>query len=1648
MKRNISAARISQTLHRLGRSVGLTINQMNRLGKLAITVNDVRNLTVAQITRTLSVDKDKAAKLIAAAHFAVLPDMPLSLATRFARDGMTIDDIANDSLSQLLERYKATPGVTARRLVRWGVAASSTYASVAPKFGAAKAPAEREVLLPRKVIVTQESTWRDVAESVYGLRDDDAESWAASLALVNRSQPDERIRSGAVALLPVKLEMRPHLPQVEEGVQSLREFAPYLDDHQAMTLATEGFLSPKHLIASVWNPSVLLNGACGMGAPLMRQLQTHAVLSAMDEIGPEVAYYLSITRPRTLQELAVTEVFDLAAEIERAVILDELIMRDDTHYFDLARRIVGSIVNLFPKWPFPLPGEGSVCSRDVPSTAHIENYYSIRFAPAGHSAEMLRLELSTKNQWLAEVDDYFAQAEQAQQTSAHVERGLQIARINLDDLRQWGGNIFNATRIETLTLLRDFIRDNARIVDLLASLADGHESFHVREYGLALAAYERVETWFTTLAPRQDPPEGNEIWWRNQIDNNVFKPAFLYYYEQMAGSLAGQLTYKPVHDYYGVRAAAHNRSSVLDHLHIELTDYNRYRLAPALIGAPAVPFTKFLYYVHNFLLPLAKGDCYAKLGNFCEALDLYMRVYSEESLINRISPTDESTIVSNIRGGAGPSYPSLTSFAVAVPANDQYYPAYLNDVERRVVRLRVAELLLAWGDDLYRRRDTASAQARYAQVIRILYSGWKALVDLTFSDSTAYRTSVNATGVNPRAAALAFTAHHQLLKIARGLNFLGYAEDYVPIWTYRFLLTSARYFAERARQLGRDAVQFLGAAEQEQGNRRLLQQQVGVAQGQLAVESRRVDEAEAASAVAQAGVALADQRAANNASAKEDLEAFGPTRQALGIVGGALAGAGSGSGIGGLAGPTGAAAGAVAGATYGAVSSYVSGCVEMQAQRNELERQRLELQKASAMSAAELNRSRVGISVATLARNVAALHTIHAQSNLEFAQAKTLSAEFWYETAARVSDIATDYLERAIGISFLTEQSFEFLEGRQLDVIRFDYSQTEGVLSAEALLSDLDSIEFERISGRVVKSMPVKNLVRLREKDFSAFLDLKRYGKTTFDTSLFELDASHPGTYDQHIAGVEVEIRALVPPEGIRGTLRKGGLSYFRYRVGAGGTAAAPPNTQPDWIQYSPSDFRIAPVLQSPETLVLSPFDTRRDTIMLRADPGEQLRVFEGSGIGTSWTLTLMRSANAFDFATITDVNLIVYFNAQFDEDLASNILLERRKLSALGSLPLQRTRGFSLREAYPDQMYALQNPSPETSYDAWQQRVITFNVREGQFPPLQRGRMLHGLSIYFIGPDGSFLDIKGELADVGHIWAVSDFVAEPGLDANVRSASGEDRDPVTTWRLTLRASDNVTSLGLPGKYAVHAGRVVLDDQRRPVATPGGVDAFDEEKLRQLKDIVIIFNYRYREADAIGDPVTLWAHFAAQQNPTFVNAGTAVETTWLGDSLNGSPSWSIVQGFMTQTAAAGGILAPAAQIDWLNVSAFIRVNLPSQAGCSGGVVLRFKPQGGGLASGDFCMARMTRLVGGDVEFTIEDRLGGTVNVLGRMRSTGLGSLRTFDLEFRAEGSSLRAGVNGKTFVNASETSIMSGSVGLFAEGQDVSFEQLIVSQLE
>ena len=1453
---------LSCTLQKLLKNFKLSKRDIASLSKILTNLKDLEEIDVVLVAKKTNINESLLKQLRDAASFLRLPNLNFGVASELAKLGWSLDVLAKEDPIKLYELLEKTNlarrhHISLELLTSWCLSCERIVVSHhPPELGDPRIPKKMEPYKKHMYVIPSETSWEDLVGQFYGVKDKKAPHIVDKLSVINNSTIEKPIKAGERIVLPEFPDAKPEKLDSDSAQEKLVDFSKILKKETAQELINAGFLSLSSL--RYINPIIDAHNL-KISEKHLICIQTQAVLSSINGVSPEVAAYLAHNETfPDISAIAAANSEQIKHELDSAKYLGYIPYKTVTEinaiidWLAVLQVFVGTI-------DLGTPPEESLCEPFHIPINNLENAYSYRHYPRGKRSDVLWQEYDKKQNYLDLALEIIAAGDQ------DTERAYQLVKQVKDSFQLKNNDLENygIPSITSLLTVKNYLVENTATVRMLALMAEGHEMFHRREYGLALNAYNRMESMFPLPEAEELDSTDFSLILGREVNSSVDWSA-LWRNNPDTGTPLFSGDYMDIDQYYQDRSAGHNP---IDHqpldsnllleriLHVDFFDYDRMMITPRFLAIQE-GFRKYYYYIYNFILPLCKGDTYLELGNYCEALNHYLSVYYRSDFTEPLSDANAENEVRNTVG--------MDAYLLPTPFDTssvrRYYTQYLHNVEKELVTLKVAEAMYRWGQFHYKRDENELAKSRYAQVLRILFSGWKEFRFDMFENFDDLISKIKTLNFNPRALVISNSGHSQLIKIKNKRNYLNYADTYVPVWTYPFLLNASRYLTEHAKQLERDSLQFLSSAEAELGNLKLMAQTVATAQSQLAVESRRIDEALASVTIAEAGVDLANQRMENAQSRIEELDNFYPARQTLGIVGGGMGGAGLGWG----------------GALLGGLTSYFSGALEYQAQRNELLRQEMEIEKANEISNAEVNRSQISLSIARLQRNIAAMQLNFAELNLAFAQAKTLNADFWFEASKKLEEFAHDYLERAIEVAFLAEQAFEFMEERRIDRIKFDYIDTEGRFAADALLNDIDSIEYERIVSLRTKRMPIRHIISLRQRDFVAFEMFKRTGVIMFELPINEIDFVHPGTYHQRISRVEVEVRALVGPSGIRGTLTKSGLSYLRFRYGMDKFANVQDNIISDWVRYTPSEFRLAPVLNQEETLVISSYDIRKDSTILRPDPGEELRVFEGSGVGSFWTLKISPCNNSFDLNTVSDVNIIIYFNALFDRQLDTDINLERRKLISLGEFVTQKSKGYSFREAFPDQFYHIHNPKTPKAQNL-RRRIVTFRLSQNDFPPNQINRTINGLVLSFVG-ENSLLSIKAYICSKVRSSDLDEAVSNPTAISwfpntiesyeylpeypNLLVTGAFTQVPEDLWALRIDPENN-PDLSMPGTYEVDADdNIVFDNDGNPIPDPGGKPIFDENKIANIKDVWLILKYSYELSGECGDPIVFWAHFS------------------------------------------------------------------------------------------------------------------------------------------------------------------------------------------
>ena len=676
----------------------------------------------------------------------------------------------------------------------------------------------------------------------------------------------------------------------------------------------------------------------------------------------------------------------------------------------------------------------------------------------------------------------------------------------------------------------------------------------------------------------------------------------------------------------------------------------------------------YLTHLYAYVIPVGLGDAYAEAGNFERAESYYLQA-ADYSFLN-----------------------------VSLEA-----PSLWN---------KLAQNTLAWADEAFRAEDIELAKATYAKLVRP-----DGTPDLTaplyatdaFAESANQAQQVLADPdnppitINPSIAQVLYVALARWQYLNAGLDYYGLT--FTPIFTFGYLQETARAFALQAIQAEREYVNFQVQAEAESASRRDLQSSLSMATIDAAAQSQLAAAAASDADGAAAAARLAELRVSN---AREDREAYRDAGywQYISSSIATAHGAGAdwhGSEIrklardmeeGSWSGDRGKLAAAAT--LLGGQKSYEYQLGRMQ---NQIEEMQATLPIAQAQQRAANSRARAAQLQAQAAQQRAALvaDALHAFENEVF------TPELWTRMARLVREISASYQHWAIAAAKLMERAYNFENDTNLVVIRPEYSvpATGDLLGSDLLLRDVDSFTYHYVANVTKKESALKDVLSLRSEYPFQFREFLTTGRMTFETSLYDFARRHPGFYGQRLAAVEVEVIGLLPPEGVRGTLRGGVVSH-----------------------YAQADGSEKSRVHSLDTLALSEYTLRGDAYVFRADARE-LGLFEGHGVATTWEIDLPRGSNNLDYRLISDVQLVLYYTARHSDTLRDATI----------AAPPRPGEDVHVRD------FAMRFDFPEVWFSFLRSKTATWTLDPSYLPRNEESFAIKTLAVSLIGPEGVALD-------------------------------------------------------------------------------------------------------------------------------------------------------------------------------------------------------------------------------------------------------------------------------------------------------------------
>jgi hypothetical protein len=678
-------------------------------------------------------------------------------------------------------------------------------------------------------------------------------------------------------------------------------------------------------------------------------------------------------------------------------------------------------------------------------------------------------------------------------------------------------------------------------------------------------------------------------------------------------------------------------------------------------------FVAYIPHLFFFDLPVAIGDTYLALGQYANALD---------------------------------EYESALAYS------------FLNvNIEVPFLWLRIAKMYLRWGDDLFRQDAATDAQAKYEQIIGTDLSIPLGSPLYQPTPLTAMRTVVaevvkDMQGAphapfNSKVAEAVLQAYIQLKKLEQGLNFLGLAPDHFSIFRFKYLQSVATYMADNAIQVERAFISFRTTAENEQLERIQLESAVAVNQAALAVEEKRIEDAQLDVQAAQDGLNYTNLRKQHADASVDEWKTSG---HELGTINHALTW---------MSFHADDADVTFTGAEYKGQAHDYSGTaadvVDTLAGRREqidyhmhlaqLQREADEVAEEVVLAQDRVDQANVRYEIQKLNRDVAQKRLDGAQEALNFATDRTFDEDLWYKLAGELQDLSRNYLDMAIYAAFLMERAYDLEFDRNLKRIRLDYgigSTEAGLLGGDYLKRDIASFTLDYLE-QAQKPHPVRLALSLRDEFPAAFETFVQEGVLPFRTDLEIFDRRYPGTMRRAIKKVELFVEGLVPLEGVNGHLLHEGISTeWRQQNGS-------------WVKYA----RVVP----PERMILSSYQDRRDFMVFQVSD-EVLGIFENLGVQGNWTLELPRSNNNIVYDAISDIKLVLYFDAEYNDELAQYVKTVYPNDGG-------RSLILSARFHFPDEYFRL---------DA--DRKVTFLLTAARFAYNQQALKVEGLGVRLLPKD------------------------------------------------------------------------------------------------------------------------------------------------------------------------------------------------------------------------------------------------------------------------------------------------------------------------
>lgn len=419
--------------------------------------------------------------------------------------------------------------------------------------------------------------------------------------------------------------------------------------------------------------------------------------------------------------------------------------------------------------------------------------------------------------------------------------------------------------------------------------------------------------------------------------------------------------------------------------------------------------------------------------------------------------------------------------------------------------------------------------------------------------------------------------------------------------------------------------------------------------------------------------------------------------------------------------------------------------------------------------------------------------------------ARLLDAKTLDLIQAQYNSIRQSLLTRAQAVAALAQDAFNFERDVEVHLIREAYfdKDRKDYSAAETLLRDLDGLDYIDITGRTQKAMQLSHAVSLRKHYPLSFLTLRVTGGARFTTKLSEFDRWFPGTHQQRIKEIKVEVLVEGKPVSVRGYLSNDGVSMVRFqdtenkRIVDDVHVFAEPDEDIAKLCYKRLQRR-----RHVDTMAFPDFSSYLHEDRMRKLQDRERNVFENVGLESTWVIEFLPD-QPVDLSKITDVLIHFQYEALFDDNLKR--ILEKKRYAGR-----QETSVISIKQTLAEEGKSA-DFSGTVSFTAPVQRleapaIAKKIVNAGFFIKPKEQQHLDGPAELDVAYDGA-APIHVVTNEVGVVATAADHPAGTGLAELEAMARGKSLDKVWSIKIT--------------------------------ALPGGLSA------NAVDDILLLLNYEY-----------------------------------------------------------------------------------------------------------------------------------------------------------------------------------------------------------